>query len=86
MTSPSSPPASLKGLPVIPKGVLLTGAKRAAFLAKILPVYRQGASIREIAEQTHRSYGSIQRLLGDAGVLRGRGGGPHERRSGVPRS
>lgn len=79
MTS-SAAASGLASLPVIPKGLKLEGAKRAKFLQQILPVYNGGASIRAISEQTQRSYGSIQSLLRGAGVLRGRGGGPHQRR------
>ncbi|MFD4763229.1 helix-turn-helix domain-containing protein [Streptomyces sp. NPDC058439] len=64
----------LDQLPVIPKGTKLEGAKRAEFLEQILPVYRRGASVRAISDRTQRSYGSIQRLLSNEEVLRGRGG------------
>ncbi|MFJ1954600.1 Scr1 family TA system antitoxin-like transcriptional regulator [Streptomyces microflavus] len=72
--------SGLANLPVIPKGTQLEGANRAKFLQQILPVYDSGASIRAISEHTQRSYGAIQSLLRGAGVLRGRGGGPHQRR------
>lgn len=80
MTSSASSSRGLESLPVIPKGTKLEGAKRAKFLQQILPVYNSGASIRAISDKTQRSYGSIQSLLGGAGVLRGRGGGPHQQR------
>ncbi|MFD8666263.1 helix-turn-helix domain-containing protein [Streptomyces microflavus] len=66
--------SGLTKLPVIPKRTQLAGAKRDEFLQQILPIYKSGASIREISEHTQRSFGSIQSLLRGAGVLRGRGG------------
>ncbi|MFI7087652.1 helix-turn-helix domain-containing protein [Streptomyces anulatus] len=80
VTSSAASARGLESLPVIPKGTKLEGARRAKFLQQILPVYDDGASIRAISDRTQRSYGSIQSLLGGAGVLRGRGGGPHQRR------
>ncbi|MFJ9574592.1 helix-turn-helix domain-containing protein [Streptomyces bacillaris] len=66
---------ALAQLPVIPKGKPLSVAERADLLAAVLPVYRAGATFRQIAAQTHRSYGSISRLLSkEPDSVRGRGG------------
>ena len=72
------------------KGQRITGASRDQ-LKKIVEKYyvTDRESIREIAVKTGRSYGSVHRLLVEAGVeLRPRGGGrPGKRRTwlGVPR-
>ncbi|MFD7853385.1 helix-turn-helix domain-containing protein [Streptomyces microflavus] len=79
VTKPSAT-SGLENLPVIPKRTQLKGAQRDTFLQQILEIYDSGASIRDISEQTHRAYGSIQALLRGAGVLRGRGGDQHQRR------
>ncbi|GAA2439655.1 helix-turn-helix domain-containing protein [Streptomyces glaucus] len=59
-------------------------------LAQLLKTkYDAGASIRELAAETGRSYGSINRLLHEIGVtFRGRGGSRNERtvRSSSPPS
>ncbi|MEW1757378.1 helix-turn-helix domain-containing protein [Streptomyces cyaneofuscatus] len=76
---------ALAQLPVIPKGKPLSVAERGDLLAAVLPVYRAGATFRQIAAQTHRSYGSISRLLNEEpDCVRGRGGDtrrPASRRS-----
>jgi hypothetical protein len=59
----------------IAKGQRITGADRVALAEKLKKRYESGASIRELAADTSRSYGFIHRILVDAGVkLRGRGG------------
>ena len=59
----------------IAKGQRITGSDREALAATIREQYEAGASIRQLAQQTGRSYGFIHRILVDAGVqLRGRGG------------
>lgn len=57
------------------KGRRITGAERQALTSDIAGKYAQGASIRQLSEQTGRSYGFIHRLLVESGTtLRGRGG------------
>jgi hypothetical protein len=59
----------------IAKGRRVTGADRDKLTRDLVSQYKSGASIRELAAQTSRSYGFIHRILKDAGVqLRGRGG------------
>jgi len=58
-----------------PKGSRLTGDARASFVAAITARYLAGASIRDIATDTGRAYGSIHRMLTENDVtLRSRGG------------
>ncbi|OEV09287.1 helix-turn-helix domain-containing protein [Streptomyces nanshensis] len=68
-------------LPHVPPRTPLTGTQREQFSQKVVTAYcERRYSIREISEETGRSYGAIHRLLKDAGVeLRGRGGGPRKR-------
>lgn len=57
------------------KGKRITGAERESLAKDLKKRYSAGASIRELAAETNRSYGFIHRLLSDSGVkLRGRGG------------
>jgi predicted transcriptional regulator len=58
------------------KGARITGAERSKMAGELAKKYKAGASVRELAEETGRSYGAIHRLLtGDAGlILRPRGG------------
>jgi predicted transcriptional regulator len=59
----------------VTKGVRITGAERERLTNTLRKKYEKGASLRELAEQTGRSYGFVHRVLTDAGVaLRGRGG------------
>lgn len=54
---------------------LMTDAERRQITTKAVAAYRKGKSIREISETTGRSYGSVHRILSDAGVsFRSRGG------------
>lgn len=57
------------------KGRRITGAERAKLGRDLKRRYEAGASIRELATDTSRSYGFIHRVLTDEGAaLRGRGG------------
>jgi hypothetical protein len=57
------------------KGARITGAERERLTSTLRKKYEKGASLRELAGQTGRSYGFVHRVLTDAGVtLRGRGG------------
>ena len=62
-------------VPTLAKGKRITGSERDKLTKDLKKRYRAGASIRELANETGRSYGFIHRLLSDSGVkLRGRGG------------
>lgn len=57
------------------KGSRVSGADRAALAAALGKRYTAGASIRELAASSGRSYGFVHRLLTESGQpLRGRGG------------
>jgi predicted transcriptional regulator len=59
----------------VAKGARISGADRERLTNTLRKQYEKGASLRELAEQTGRSYGFVHRMLTDAGVtLRGRGG------------
>lgn len=64
------------------KGRRITGPEREKIAAVLRDRYAQGASIRDLMEQTGRSYGWTHRLLRESGaVLRGRGGAHPVRRA-----
>ena len=57
------------------KGRRVTGGERDKLANDLKKKYNAGASIRELAESTGRSYGFVHRVLSESGVtLRGRGG------------
>ncbi len=57
------------------KGRRIVGAERETLTDEVRRRYSNGASIRELATDTGRSYGFIHRLLVESGAeLRGRGG------------
>ena len=59
----------------VPKRVRVVGSDRAKLGERLRQRYEKGASIRQLVDQTGRSYGWVHRVLLDAGVtLRGRGG------------
>lgn len=59
----------------LPKGSRITGEGRTDLATALVDRYRQGESIRSIAEDIGRSYGFVHGLLADAGVeMRSRGG------------
>lgn len=59
----------------LPKGRRITGQARESLTADLRTQYEKGASIRDLATQTGRSYGFVHRLLVESEVaLRGRGG------------
>lgn len=59
----------------LPKGRRITGTERQRLTSDLKKRYVKGASIRELANDTGRSYGFIHRLLVESEVpLRGRGG------------
>lgn len=62
------------------KGTRVSGAARDSLTSDLKAKYEGGASIRELAAETGRSYGFVHRLLVESGVtLRGRGGAPRSR-------
>lgn len=64
------------------KGTRLTGSDRDALASDLSEKYVNGASIRDLAAETGRSYGFVHRLLVESEVpLRGRGGSSKARRS-----
>lgn len=63
------------------KGTRVSGSARDALANEVSAKYLEGASIRDLAAETGRSYGFVHRLLVESGVtLRGRGGAPKSRR------
>lgn len=63
---------SLRKLPI---GARVTGKRLSKVETAMAEKYRAGATIRELAEITDRSYGWVQKTLDNAGVeLRPRGG------------
>jgi predicted transcriptional regulator len=57
------------------KGRRVSGAERDKLTTDLKKKYSAGASIRELAASTGRSYGFVHRVLSESGVpLRGRGG------------
>lgn len=53
----------------------ITGRRRVMLAWKLADKYRQGASIRTIAEEVGRSFGFVRTLLREAGAtIRPRGG------------
>ncbi len=57
------------------KGRRVSGTERDKLAADLTKKYVGGASIRDLAEVTGRSYGFVHRVLSESGVtLRGRGG------------
>ncbi|MEV0263007.1 helix-turn-helix domain-containing protein [Streptomyces sp. NPDC050617] len=67
------------GLPRIPPRKWLVGERAEEFATAVARAYKhRGASIRDIAEESGRSYGAIHRLLSQQKVtLRPSGGGNH---------
>jgi hypothetical protein len=56
------------------KGVRIVGDARDALALRLCSEYEKGASIRDLAEHTGRSYGWVHGVLTEAGVTRARGG------------
>jgi hypothetical protein len=64
-----------KAASTIEKGKRITGQDRVALASDLKKRYEKGATVRELHEQTGRSFGAIQRLLAEAGTaVRPRGG------------
>lgn len=59
----------------VPKGKRVVGADREKLKAALRAKYEKGATVRQLHEQTGRSFGAIQKLLEEAGTtMRPRGG------------
>jgi helix-turn-helix protein len=64
------------------KGTRVTGVERDKLSTGLKKKYDSGASIRELAASTGRSYGFVHRVLSEAGAdLRGRGGATRRRKT-----
>jgi Helix-turn-helix domain len=64
------------------KGTRVTGTQRDDLTVTLRKKYDGGASIRELAGSTGRSYGFIHRVLTESGAtLRGRGGATRGKKS-----
>lgn len=60
----------------------ITGEQRQELSQELAAKYSAGASIRELAASTGKSYGFVHRVLTEADVpLRGRGGATRDRRA-----
>lgn len=67
----------------LPKGGRITGTSRTELAGLLKDRYAAGASIRNLAQSTGRSYGFIHTLLAESEVpLRGRGGPNRRRKTG----
>ncbi|HKG49832.1 MAG TPA: helix-turn-helix domain-containing protein [Actinomycetales bacterium] len=65
----------------IKKGARLIGDDRTRMAERVTAQYNEGRSIREIAQETGRSYGFVHRVLSESEVaLRGRGGPTRRKR------
>ncbi|WP_435173770.1 helix-turn-helix domain-containing protein [Actinacidiphila sp. bgisy145] len=62
-------------LPTFNKGSQVIGEKRQTLAADLKKKYEAGTDLRELAEETGRSYGAIHRLLKESGVVFRRRGG-----------
>ena len=59
-----------------------TTQSRDQLLTELRSAYERGASIRNLAASTGRSYGSVHSLLRESGTtMRSRGGPNHQRRT-----
>jgi transposase-like protein len=68
--------AELLSLRELPRGKRIIGTRLIKVRKAVIKKYKAGASIRQLAELTDRSYGFIQKTLKNAGVKRRpRGGG-----------
>jgi predicted transcriptional regulator len=66
----------------INKGARILGTARTQLRSKLAARYEKGVSIRQLAEETGRSYGFIHRILSESDVtLRRRGGNTRKRQS-----
>lgn len=67
-------------MPTVKKGARLTGDDRTRMAGTVINLYEQGKSIRDIADETGRSYGFVHRVLSESDLtMRGRGGATRRR-------
>jgi predicted transcriptional regulator len=70
---------------MIEKHTRITAQARAKLRADLKKRYERGASVRELADATGRSYGFIHRILDESGVtMRRRGGNTRQPRPASP--
>jgi transposase-like protein len=63
-------------------GSRVTGGERDKLSSTLRKRYDNGASIRDLAESTGRSYGFVHRILSESGAsLRGRGGATRRKKT-----
>lgn len=64
------------------KGSRVTGGERDKLSSTLRKRYDSGASIRDLAASTGRSYGFVHRILSESGAsLRGRGGATRRKKA-----
>ena len=64
-----------KPIAKVARGARVTGVAREKLAAQMRKRYEKGATVRELHEETGRSFGAIQLLLAEAGTtMRPRGG------------
>lgn len=64
------------------KGSRVTGDDRGKLAADLKKKYEQGSSIRQLAQDSGRSYGFVHRILSESETsLRGRGGATRKKAS-----
>jgi Helix-turn-helix domain len=64
------------------KGTRVTGGERDKLSGTLRKKYDGGASIRDLAASTGRSYGFVHRILSESGAsLRGRGGATRRKKT-----
>jgi hypothetical protein len=69
-------------VPELKKGSRVTGGDREKLSTTLRKRYDGGASIRELAASTGRSYGFVHRILSESGAnLRGRGGATRRKKT-----
>lgn len=64
---------------LVTKGTQLNGRRREELARRLRVDYEAGSTIRSLAQESGRSYGSVRRLLLESGaVLRKRGSESHQ--------
>lgn len=68
-------PRKTSNITPIEKGARIVGDDRDKLKAALKAKYEAGATVRQLHQETGRSFGAIQRLLAESGVtMRPRGG------------
>ncbi|MGI8309675.1 helix-turn-helix domain-containing protein [Saccharopolyspora hattusasensis] len=68
----------------IPRGTRIIGARREKLAGSLRTRYERGASIRQLSEQSGRSFGAVHRMLREAGVQLRPPGGQRMRENSSP--